>query len=86
MKRGEAREAVEAARELGDSLHRLDDGDVERLRAAYLSLLCLRGYFVRTPEDVAASLREIKNVGPGFDLFDLFDALFDRPKEKSHGS
>ena len=92
MKRGEAREAVESARGLGDILHRLDDAAVEKLRAAFLSLLRVRGYFVTTPEDVAASLREIKNVGRGFDLFDLLDALgatnvlFDRPKEKSHGT
>ena len=82
MKRGEAQEAVETARKLGD--RRLDDAEAERLRAAFLSLLRVRGYFVETPEDVAASLREIEGVGRGFDLFDLFEAL--RPKERSHGA
>ena len=54
------------------------------ISSVFLSLLRVRGYFVETPEEVAASLREIESVGRGFDLFDLFDAL--RPKERSHGA
>jgi hypothetical protein len=75
--RGEAREGAEAARRLGEALHRQEAGvaGLERLRAAFLSLLRERGYFVKTPEDLATSIREIRDVGPGFDLYDLFDCL-----------
>jgi hypothetical protein len=75
--RGEAREGAETARRLGEALHRqeADVAGLERLRGAFLDLLRERGYFVKTPEDVATSVREIRDVGPGFDLYDLSDAL-----------
>ena len=81
MRRGDVRGAVEAARRLGGALR---GGPANGLRRAYLELLDQRGYFVRTPEQIAASIREIREVGPGFDLYELSDAL--RIEEMIHGS
>lgn len=77
MRRGETREAVEAARKLSGLLH---DGAVSRtgletLREAFLKLLDLRGYFTASTRDVARSVSEIRDVGEGFDLYDLSAAL-----------
>ena len=79
MKRGDVRGAIEAARRLGDALPRGNG-----LRGAFLELLDQRGFFVESPEQVAASIREIREVGPGFDLYELSDAL--RIEEMTHGS
>lgn len=48
--------------------------DGEGLQAAwdaFLGLLERRGFFVSTPDQVATSLDEIRDVGPGFDLYEL---------------
>jgi len=42
-----------------------------RIRRAFVALMGRRGYFVSTPRELAASLEEIREVGEGFDLFDL---------------
>ena len=46
-----------------------------RLRSSFLALLGRRGYLVKSPEEVARSIREIRDIGPGFDLYDLAEAL-----------
>ena len=79
MKRGDVRGAIEAARRLGEALP-WGNG----LRGAFLALLDQRGYFVKSPEQVAASIREIRDMGPGFDLYELSDAL--RIEEMPHGA
>ena len=68
MKRGDVRGAAEAARRLGDP-------PAEGLRGVFFALLDQRGYFVKSAEQIAASLREILEVGPGFDLYELSAAL-----------
>ncbi|HEX7901843.1 MAG TPA: hypothetical protein VF950_29060 [Planctomycetota bacterium] len=78
MKRGDVRKAVEAARRLGTA-----DGGLEEVRGAFLALLDQRGYFVGTSEQIDASLREIQDVGPGFDLYDLAEALAARDVHSS---
>ena len=79
MRRGDVRGAIEEARRLGDALPRGNG-----LLGAFLVLLDQRGYFVKSPEQIAASLREIRDMGPGFDLYELSDAL--RIEEIPHGA
>jgi hypothetical protein len=70
-----------AARSIGRLEARLRDGealDGTRLRGvweAFAQLLHHRGYFVSTSDETGRSLREIREVGEGFDLFDLARAL-----------
>jgi len=79
----EALEAVEPAQAmtvlstLADDLHASgQDGlDLNRAWASFKQLLQRRGYFVETPDQLSASLREIQDVGAGFDLFDLARSL-----------
>lgn len=73
IRRGETGPAIEAARRLGRRIHESsdDDGGLEDVRPAFLALLDLRGYLVRTAEDLAGAIQEIRDVGPGFDLYDL---------------
>ena len=63
-----------------------------KLRRAFAALLARRGYFVATRGELGASLEEIRDLGPGFDLYDLAARLERiRPgllpigKETSHG-
>ena len=83
MRRGDVREALGAARRLRRSP--AEGARLEVLREAFLALLDRRGYFVETPAQIEASLREIREVGPGFDLYDLVEALPEL-KELPHGS
>ncbi len=48
---------------------------LKRLWASFQSLLERRGYFVATPAELETSLREIADLGEGFDLHDLARAL-----------
>lgn len=63
------------------ALERLPEGPppesaaLKRLWASFQSLLQRRGYFVDTPAELEASLREIADLGEGFDLHDLARAL-----------
>lgn len=70
--------------EPADAANRIRESDPEdlakgapvaRLREAFARLLERRGYFVRTPQELTGSLREILAMGAGFDLFDLARAL-----------
>lgn len=45
--------------------------DLRGLWEAFLRLLSRRGFYVRTPAEVDASLEEIRALGEGFDLYDL---------------
>jgi hypothetical protein len=42
---------------------------------AFVRLLDRRGYFVDTPDELATSLKEIEEIGAGFDLYDLAQSL-----------
>lgn len=46
-----------------------------RVREPLVRLLHRRGYFVRTPEELAASIEEIRQTGTGFDLYELLAAI-----------
>jgi hypothetical protein len=74
---GETGPALTAAVRLQEALHRSQDSgaDLDRLRHAYVALLERRGYRVGSPEALVAAIEEIRDVGPGFDLFDLSEAL-----------
>lgn len=77
MKLGETRSATAAAAELEADLRRQGRNGVEfdRLRRAFVDLLGRRGYLVGTPEELAGSIAEIREVGAGFDLYDLAETL-----------
>lgn len=68
---GKTRAAVEAASGLSNG------AAAGRLRHAFLDLLQRRGYFVGSPDELARSILEIRDVGAGFDLYDLSAALAD---------
>ena len=63
------------------TLGRLLDGPppdattLKRLWGSFQSLLQRRGYFVDNPAEFEASLKEIEDLGEGFDLHDLVRAL-----------
>jgi hypothetical protein len=67
----DARRAVEALRPLGPPT----PGLARALWTSFLALLGRRGYFARSPGEIEASLREIGEVGEGFDLYDLARSL-----------
>ena len=71
---GETRSALDVAVELKADLRR-DGPGFDRLRRAFVGLLGRRGYLVSTPEEIRSSIAEIRDVGPGFDLYDLLEAL-----------
>ena len=73
----EPRQAEEELRGLIESLEELDsDGfDLPDFRTSFVRLLGRRGYFVSTPAEIKASLTDIRRIGPGFDLYDLAEAL-----------
>jgi alkanesulfonate monooxygenase SsuD/methylene tetrahydromethanopterin reductase-like flavin-dependent oxidoreductase (luciferase family) len=77
LEAGDCRRAAERARSLRESLHdgTLDPSPFGDCRDAWLRLLNRRGYFVGTPAELAQSLEEIRQLGEGFDLFDLARAL-----------
>lgn len=77
MKVGETRPAVAAAVELEADLRRAGHNGIgfDRLRHAFVGLLGRRGYLVGTPEELKSSISEILNLGVGFDLYDLSQAL-----------
>lgn len=77
LRRGETRPALETTKRLDREIHegRIDAEALEGTRAAFLALLDLRGYLLRTPEELAGSIREIRELGPGFDLYDLAAGL-----------
>lgn len=77
VRRGETRPAIDAARRLEREVHGGGPGAgaLEGLRDAFFALLDLRGYFVRTAAEVSEAIREIREVGAGFDLYDLAEAL-----------
>ncbi len=73
----EVRSAVLAAVGLEAALRRTgrNEVDLDRIRDAYLRLLERRGFRVGSPEELSRSLAEIRDVGSGFDLYDLSEAL-----------
>ena len=77
LKLGEARSAAVAAVHLESAMRRSGRNGIgfERLRDAYMALLDRRGFLVRTPEELSRTIREIQDVGAGFDLYDLSEAL-----------
>lgn len=52
-----------------------DSALLKRLWDSFQSLLQRRGYFVDKPAELEVSLREIEELGEGFDLHDLARAL-----------
>jgi len=79
----EALEAVEPTQAmtvlstLADDLHASgqDRLDLNRAWESFKQVLQRRGYFVETPAELSRSLREIQEVGAGFDLYDLARSL-----------
>lgn len=73
----EPSQAAEALSTLTDALHGKgpDSLDLDLAFEAFKHLLDRRGYYVATPAQLAASLAEIKAVGPGFDLYELACSL-----------
>lgn len=70
----QATEALSRVSELLQS--RGEDGlDLAGLWDRFLHLLERRGYYVRTPSQLADSLREIEAIGEGFDLYNLARSL-----------
>jgi hypothetical protein len=92
---GETRLAIQDAVGLEQRLRREGKNGFPRTKAreGFLDLLKRRGYFIDTPLELKASLQEIRNVGEGFDLYDLAaqlervkPGLLPIPvKEKRHG-
>ena len=77
MNLGDTGPAIAAASHLDAALHKSRSIGTHFgiPRQAFLTLLCRRGYLVGTPEEVARSIREIYEIGPGFDLYSLSEAL-----------
>lgn len=79
----EALEAVEPAQAmtvlstLADDLHKSgqDRLNLDQAWERFKQLLQRRGYYVETPAKLSASLKEIEEVGAGFDLYDLARSL-----------
>ncbi len=74
MEAGQARDAVDALSRLEASVRQKGKADgvrLSRIWEAFRLLLHRRGYFVSAPEQIADSLKEIHEVGQGFDLHDL---------------
>lgn len=76
----EAAEPGQAARALSglaEALHAqgADELNLNNAWKAFKRLLSRRGYFVDTPAKLVASLKEIEQIGAGFDLYDLARSL-----------
>ena len=73
----EPSQAIAALAALSNELHSRGQERIDLTRAweGFKLLLERRGYFVDSPENLAASLKEIQAVGPGFDLYDLARSL-----------
>jgi hypothetical protein len=69
--------ALEAVHRLTNELRETgaDGADLGSAWDAFVGLLERRGYYVATPEELAASLDEIRSVGGGFDLYELAAGL-----------
>lgn len=55
--------------------HPPEEAASKALRETFFELLRRRGYFVGSADQIQASLEEIRQVGEGFDLFDLARGL-----------
>ncbi len=77
MDAGEPLEATAALDRLTTQLQDegLDGINLSGLWAGFKRLLYRRGYFVNTPVELSTSLKEIEQVGEGFDLYDLARGL-----------
>jgi hypothetical protein len=77
MSLAEVRPAVSAAIRLESALRRTRRNGIglDRLRSAFVRLLERRGFLVGSPDDLSRSIAEIRDVGIGFDLYDLSEAL-----------
>jgi hypothetical protein len=73
----EPSQATRALSGLAEALHArgADELDLNHAWKAFKRLLSRRGYFVDTPAKLIASLKEIQQIGEGFDLFDLARSL-----------
>lgn len=70
--------AVNAFQRLGASVQREQDPNPlirNGIWESFLKCLDRRGYFVSTSEEIAASLNEIRDVGAGFDLYEMARAM-----------
>ena len=75
---GEAGRAKLLFDQLGEAAGTYDRGDAASLSSIwepFLYLLERRGYFVSGPAETRHALREILEMGPGFDLYDLAAAV-----------
>lgn len=78
MESGDAAQAGEALRDLEVSARAgalLPPPSCQGMWESFVRLLHRRGYFVATAEELAASLAEIRQIGEGYDLFDLVESL-----------
>ncbi|MBI3855997.1 MAG: hypothetical protein HY293_09940 [Planctomycetes bacterium] len=77
MEAVEPSEAAAAMARLTSELHAhgLNGVNLTGMWNSFKRLLHRRGYYVTTPGQLAASLKEIEDVGEGFDLFDLARSL-----------
>jgi hypothetical protein len=69
---GETRQAIQ---DLGRLEEKRNGFPTTRVKAAFVDLLRRRGFFVDRPAELRRSLQEIREVGEGFDLFDLATRL-----------
>lgn len=77
MEAAEPTQATTVLARLADDLHAhgIHGVNLAGMWTSFMHLLQRRGYYVTTPGQVAASLKEIEAVGEGFDLFDLARSL-----------
>jgi len=73
----EPTQATRALSGLAEALHSqgADELNLNDAWKAFKRLLSRRGYFVDTPAKLIASLKEIEQIGAGFDLYDLARSL-----------
>ena len=77
MEAAEPSQATTVLARLAEELHAhgINGVNLTGMWISFMRLLQRRGYFVATPAQIAASLKEIEDIGEGFDLFDLARSL-----------
>lgn len=78
MEAAEPSRAAEAIRGLEGALRQKRSSGVPDFKGAwdaFLRLLFRRGFFTSTSEEMRESLKEIREVGDGFDLYELAKAM-----------
>ncbi|MBI2933817.1 MAG: hypothetical protein HYY16_19410 [Planctomycetes bacterium] len=78
MEAGEASEAAEALQRVERCVHENRSAEslpLDELRERFYHLLHRRGFYVSTEDEIRRSVQEIREIGAGFDLYELARVL-----------